>query len=70
MRKEVIAVTGTSSEALARLGIFAGEWVVEGRFPSHQPPSNAGNTIIGAWEKGLGGAGWEHDFALTYRGAA
>jgi hypothetical protein len=30
--------------------------------------SAVGNTITGAWEKGLGG-GWEHDFALTYRRA-
>ena len=29
-----------------------------------------GNTISGAWEKDLDGAGWEHDFALTYRRAA
>lgn len=26
-----------------------------------------GNTITGAWEKRFEGAGWEHDFALTYR---
>jgi hypothetical protein len=26
-----------------------------------------GNTISGAWEKRFNGAGWEHDFALTYR---
>jgi len=26
-----------------------------------------GNTISGAWEKCFNGAGWEHDFALTYR---
>ena len=26
-----------------------------------------GNTISGAWEKRAGGAGWEHDFGLTYR---
>jgi hypothetical protein len=26
-----------------------------------------GNTISGAWEKCFTGAGWEHDFALTYR---
>jgi hypothetical protein len=28
-----------------------------------------GNTISGAWEKRAGGAGWEHDFDLTYRRA-
>jgi hypothetical protein len=27
------------------------------------------NTISGAWEKDLDGAGWKHDFALTYRRA-
>jgi hypothetical protein len=31
--------------------------------------SEDGNTISGAWEKNLNGAGWEHDFALTYRRA-
>jgi hypothetical protein len=28
--------------------------------------SEDGNTITGAWEKGLGDAGWEHDFDLIY----
>jgi hypothetical protein len=28
-----------------------------------------GNTISGAWEKSFDEAGWEHDFALTYRRA-
>jgi hypothetical protein len=27
------------------------------------------NTISGAWEKRVGGAGWEHDFGLIYRRA-
>ena len=31
--------------------------------------SEDGKTISGAWEKNLNGAGWEHDFALTYRRA-
>ena len=31
--------------------------------------SGDGNTISGAWEKDLNGAGWEQDFALTYRRA-
>ena len=31
--------------------------------------SQDGNTISGAWEKCFNGAGWEHDFALTYRRA-
>jgi hypothetical protein len=38
----VIAVTGNRAGALARLDVFAGEWVVEARFPGDQPaPSNA-----------------------------
>jgi hypothetical protein len=31
--------------------------------------SEDGNTISGAWEKDLNGAGWDHDFALIYRRA-
>jgi hypothetical protein len=31
--------------------------------------SQDGNTISGAWEKALNGAGWEHDFDLIYRRA-
>jgi hypothetical protein len=155
-------VTGNRADALARLDVFASEWVTEARFPGDQPPpssagdglqvrsrfewaldrqfllqrteipipeapdsltivsvdpqtgaytqhyydsrgvarlytmtqaggvwtltrespdftpldfrqrftgtfSEDGNTISGAWEKCLAGAGWEHDFALTYR---
>ena len=48
----MIVVTKHRPEALARLGVFVGEWV------------------SGAWEKGLGGADWEHDFARTYRRAS
>jgi hypothetical protein len=166
MRAEVIAVTANRSEALARLDVFVGAWVVEARFPGGQPVatdareegpevrsrfewaldgqfllqrteipvpavpdsltivsvdpetgaytqhyydsrgvmrlyamsladgmwtltrespdftpldfrqrytgtfSEDGNTITGAWEKSLDGAGWEHDFALTYRRVA
>jgi hypothetical protein len=104
----VIAVTGTRADALARLDVFVGEWVLEARFPCDQPaPASAGgngamaledrvwtltrespdftppefrqrftgtfgedgNTISGAWEKGVEGSGWQHDFALTYRRA-
>lgn len=166
MSAEGIVVTEHRSEALARLDVFVGEWVIEARFPADQSaPANAneegpqarswfewaldgqflvqrtevpipeapdsltivsvaletgaytqhyydsrgvarlyamsladgvwtltresadftpldfrqrftgtfsddGNTISSAWEKGLGGAGWEHDFALTYRRAS
>jgi hypothetical protein len=31
--------------------------------------SQDGNIISGAWEKRLNGAGWAHDFDLTYRRA-
>jgi hypothetical protein len=38
----VIDVTGTREDALARLDVFVGEWVVEARFPGGQPaPSDA-----------------------------
>jgi hypothetical protein len=163
MRAEVIIVTENRSEALARLDVLVGEWVMEARFPGGEPApliataegpqarsrfewaldrqfllqrtevpvpaapdslaivsvdletgaytqhyydsrgvvrlyamslagrvwtltresadfspldfrqrftgtfSPDGNTISGVWEKCLIGAGWEHDFALTYR---
>ena len=159
-------MTGNRSQALERLGVFVGEWVLQARFPGDQPaPSGAGqdgpqvrsrfewaldgqfllqhtevpvpeapdsltivsadpetggytqhyydsrgvvrlyamtfaggvwtltrespdfspldfqqrytgifsqdgNTISGAWHKRLPGAGWEHDFDLTYRRAS
>jgi hypothetical protein len=31
--------------------------------------SQDGHTITGAWETRFEGAGWEHDFTLTYRRA-
>jgi hypothetical protein len=40
MRKEVIVMTGNGPEALARLGAFVGEWIVEARFPGGQPTSS------------------------------
>jgi hypothetical protein len=36
-RAEVIIVTGNGSEARACLGVFAGEWVLEARFPGAEP---------------------------------
>jgi hypothetical protein len=165
MRAEVIIVTENGSEALERLGVFVGEWVLAARFPdgelassiarqegpqacsrfewaldghfllqrtevpvpgapdslaivSVDPATGAytqhyydsrgvvrlyamtfadevwtltrespdfspldfrqrftgifspdGNTVSGAWEKRVGGAGWEHDFDLTYHRA-
>jgi len=42
MREEAIIVTEHGSQALARLGVFVGEWVLEVRFPGDQPvPSSA-----------------------------
>jgi hypothetical protein len=39
----VIAVTGTRADALARLDVFVGEWVLRARFPGDQPaPASAG----------------------------
>jgi hypothetical protein len=39
---EGIVVTEYRSEALARLDVFVGEWVIEARFPAGQPaPANA-----------------------------
>jgi hypothetical protein len=40
MRTGVIIVTENRSQALARLDIFVGEWVVEARFPSQPAPSS------------------------------
>jgi hypothetical protein len=35
-------VSGNRADALARLGVFVGEWVMEARFPGDQPgPSGA-----------------------------
>ena len=39
------------------------EWALGGQFLLQHTE----NTITGAWEKGPGDAGWEHDFALTFR---
>jgi hypothetical protein len=38
----VIDVTGTRADALARLGVFIGDWVVQARFPGGQPRSGDG----------------------------
>ena len=35
--REVIVVTGSRAQALARLDVFVGEWVLEDRFPSDSP---------------------------------
>jgi hypothetical protein len=38
----VIVVTGNRADALARLDVFVGEWVVEARFPGGQPAAWVG----------------------------
>src|SRR5260370_41958575 len=44
MKAGVITVTGNRSEALARLDVFVGEWVVQARFPGQPaPPGAAGD---------------------------
>jgi hypothetical protein len=37
----VIVVTGNRADALARLDVFVGEWVMEARFPGDQPASSS-----------------------------
>jgi hypothetical protein len=37
----VIVVTGNRTDALARLDVFVGEWVIEARFPGDQPASSS-----------------------------
>ena len=67
------------SRGVARLyamSLAGGVWTLTRESPDFTPLefrqrftgtfSDDGNTISGAWEKGLGGTGWVHDFALTY----
>ena len=64
-------MTESGSQAVARLGVFVGEWFspldFEQRFTGTF--SQDGTVISGAWEKRSNGAGWAHDFDLTYRKA-
>ncbi len=52
-------MTKSGSEALARLGVFVGEWVLDARFPGdQQAPSNAredGPQVRSRFEWALGG---------------
>jgi hypothetical protein len=44
----VIVVTGNRADALARLDVFVGEWVMEAHFPGDQPaPSSAAGEAHG-----------------------
>jgi hypothetical protein len=38
----VIVVTGNRADALARLDVFVGDWVMEARFPGDQPTPSSG----------------------------
>lgn len=70
------------SRGVARLyamSLTGGLWTLTRESPDFTPLDfrqrftgtfSDGNIISGAWEKGLGGAGWEHDFALAYRQAS
>jgi hypothetical protein len=71
------------SRGVARLyamSLVGGVWTLTREAPDFSPLafrqrftgtfSTDGNTISGAWEKGAGIAGWEHDFSLTYRRAS
>jgi hypothetical protein len=35
-------MTGNRADALARLSVFVGEWVIEARFPGDQPTAEEG----------------------------
>jgi hypothetical protein len=62
---------------LYAMGLADGVWTLTRESPDFSPLdfrqrftgtfSDDGNIISGAWETGRNGAGWEHDFALTYR---
>jgi hypothetical protein len=62
---------------LYAMGLADGAWTLTRESPDFSPLdfrqrftatfSDDGNIISGAWEICRNGAGWEHDFALTYR---
>jgi hypothetical protein len=47
-------MAGTSADALARLDVFVGEWVIEARFPGHQPATDEGPRGRSRFEWDLG----------------
>jgi hypothetical protein len=62
---------------LYAMSLTGGVWTLTRESPDFSPLdfrqrftgtfSQNGNTITGAWEKDVDGAGWAHDFDLTYR---
>ena len=53
----MIVVTGSRADALARLDVFVGEWVVEARFPGQPAPSGGagdGPVVRSRFEWALG----------------
>jgi hypothetical protein len=62
---------------LYKMSLADGVWTLSRESPDFTPLafrqrfigrfSPDANTISGAWETGRDGAGWEHDFYLTYR---
>jgi hypothetical protein len=54
----VIVVTEDRTDALARLGVFIGDWSMEARFPGHQPAAGAADSglqVRSRFEWALGG---------------
>jgi hypothetical protein len=55
----VIIVTDHRADALARLGVFIGDWSIEARFPGHEPapsgPAGRGPMARSRFEWALGG---------------
>ena len=49
-------MTESGSEAVARLGVFVGEWIVEARFPGDQPAAGEDGPLVRSrFEWALGG---------------
>jgi hypothetical protein len=51
----VIAVTDRHADALARLGVFIGDWVLDARFPGQEPLPEGGPVVRSRFEWALGG---------------
>ena len=55
MRAEVITVTENRPQALARLDVFVGDWILEARFPGHEPLAMPGPQARSRFEWALDG---------------